>query len=146
MHCEYLLVNDCCNGQAVEAICKGLPQLDIVSSFALIVESIDSVNRSTFVVAAQDEEVFRVFYLVGKEQADRLKRLFASIHIISKEEVVGLRGETAVFEQTEEIIVLAVNVSTYLEEKYKVSIGLSAVTATMTPSESTYLDWRFKFK
>lgn len=67
MHCEDLLVDDCRNGQAVEAICKGLPQLDVISSLALVVETIDSVDRSAFMVATQDEEVLGIFDLVGEQ-------------------------------------------------------------------------------
>jgi hypothetical protein len=65
VHCENLLVNDCCNRQAVEAISERLPQLDVVPSLAFVVEAIDAVDRGAFVVAAQDEEVFRIFDLVG---------------------------------------------------------------------------------
>lgn len=44
MHGEDLLINDGSDWQAIEAICEGFPQLDIVSSLALIVEAIDSVD------------------------------------------------------------------------------------------------------
>jgi hypothetical protein len=44
VHSEYLLVNDSCDGQAVEAICEGFPQFDIVPPLALIVEAIDAVD------------------------------------------------------------------------------------------------------
>jgi len=65
VHCENLLVNDCCDRQAVEAISERLPQLDVVPSLAFVVEAIDTVDGGAFVVAAQDEEVFRIFDLVG---------------------------------------------------------------------------------
>jgi hypothetical protein len=65
VHCENLLIDDCCNGQAVEAVRESLPKLDVIPSFAFIVESIDAVDGSAFVVAAQDEEIFGVFDLVG---------------------------------------------------------------------------------
>lgn len=83
MHSEDLLVNDCCNRQAVEAVCKGLPKLDVVSSLTLIIEAIDAADRGTFVVAAQDEEVFWVFDLIGKKKAYSLQRLLASVNIVS---------------------------------------------------------------
>lgn len=65
-------------------------------------------------VSTQDEEIFWVFDLVGKEEADGLERLLSTIDVISKEKVVGLWGESAVLEKAEEIIVLAVNVTTNL--------------------------------
>lgn len=64
MHCEDLLVDDCSNGQAVEAVRESLPEFDVVPSLALIVEAVDSVDGSALVVTAQNEEVFRVFDLV----------------------------------------------------------------------------------
>ena len=111
MHGENLLVNDGSNRQAVEAIRKGLPQLDVVPSLALIVETVDAVDRGALVVAAQNEEVLRVLDLVCEEQANGLERLFATINIIAKEKVVGLRGEATVLEEAQQIVVLSVNVT-----------------------------------
>lgn len=67
VHGENLLVDDCCDGQAVETIRERLPKLDVIPPLALIVEAVDAVDGGAFVVAAQDEEVFGVFNLVGKE-------------------------------------------------------------------------------
>ena len=39
MHAENLLVDDGCDGEAVETVDEGLPELDVVSPFALVVES-----------------------------------------------------------------------------------------------------------
>ena len=64
MHREDLLVNDCGNGQAVEAIGEGFPELDVVSALALIIKSVDAVDRCTFVISSEDEEVLWVFDLV----------------------------------------------------------------------------------
>jgi len=119
VHGEDLLVNDGSDGQAVEAVGEGLPQLDVVSSLALIVETVDAVDRGTLVVAAEDEEVLGVLDLVGKKQADGLERLLATIDVITKEEVVGLGRETTVLEQTEEIVVLAVDITTDLDRSLK---------------------------
>jgi hypothetical protein len=65
VHCEDFLIDDCCNGQAVEAISERLPQLDIVPPLALVVEAVDTVDGGAFVIAAQDEEIFGIFDLVG---------------------------------------------------------------------------------
>ena len=64
MHGEDLLIDDSCDGKAVEAVCEGLPQLNVVSSFALIVEAVDTVDGGTLVVSTQNEEVLRVFDLI----------------------------------------------------------------------------------
>jgi hypothetical protein len=102
VHGEDLLVNDGGNGQAVEAVGEGLPQLNVVSSLALIVETVDAVDRGTLVVTAEDEEVLGVLDLVGEKQADGLERLLATVDVVTEEEVVGLRRETTVLEQTQE--------------------------------------------
>ena len=52
MHCEDLLINYGSNGEAVEAIRKSLPQLNVISPLALIIKPIYAVDGSTFVVAA----------------------------------------------------------------------------------------------
>ena len=83
VHGEDLLVDDGGNGQAVEAVGKGLPQLDVVSSFALIVEAVDAVDGGALVVAAENEEVLGVLDLVCKQKAYRLERLFATVDVVA---------------------------------------------------------------
>ncbi len=85
MHGEDLLIDDCGDGQAVETISKCLPQLDVVSSFAFIVEAIDTIDRGTFVIPSQDEEILGIFDLVCKEQTDGLQGLFTTIHVVAEE-------------------------------------------------------------
>ena len=119
MHGEDLLVNDGGNWQAVEAIREGLPQLDIVPSLALVVETVDAVDGRALMVATQDEEVLGILDLVREEQADGFQRLFASINVISEEEVVCFWWETAVLEQAEEVVVLAVYVTANLQTVLK---------------------------
>lgn len=114
MHGEDFLVDNGCNWQAIEAIRKCLPQLDVVAPLALIVEAIDAVDGRALVVAAQDEKVLRVLDLVCEEQADGLEGLLATIDVIAEEEVIGLWGETAVLEQAQQIVVLSVDVTANL--------------------------------
>lgn len=111
MHCKDLLVNDRCNRQAVEAIRKSLPELDVVASLALIVEAINTVDRRALVIAAKNEEILWILDLVRKEQADGLEGLLAAVHVIAKEEVVRLWWESTVLEQSQKIVVLSVNVA-----------------------------------
>lgn len=46
MHCEYFFIDNGCNWQAVEAVCKGFPQLDIVPSLAYEMILLVPVGRS----------------------------------------------------------------------------------------------------
>ena len=114
MHREYLLINDCRNWQTVEAIGESFPKLDIVAPLAFVVETIYTVDRSTFVVASQDKKVFGILDLVCQKEADGLKGLLPSVHVIAEEQVVRLRRKSPIFKETEKIVILAMNVTTYL--------------------------------
>ena len=114
MHGENLLVDDSGDRQAVEAIRKSLPKLYVVTTLALIVEAIDTVDGGAFVVTSQDEEVLGVLDLVCQQEADSLERLLASIDVITEEEVVGLGGKASIFEKTQQIVVLTVDITTDL--------------------------------
>ena len=62
-------------------------------------------------VSAQDEEVLRVLDLVCQQQTDRLQRLLSSINVVTEEEVVGFGREPAVFEKSQKIVILPMNVT-----------------------------------
>ena len=115
VHGEDLLIDDSGDGQAVEAVGECLPQLDVVSALALVVETVDTVDGSTLVVAAEDKEVLGVLDLVCEEQADSLQRLLATIDVVTEEEVVGLGGKAAIFEEPQQVVVLAVDISADLK-------------------------------
>jgi hypothetical protein len=71
------------------------------------------------VVAAEDEKVLWVLDLVGEEKADGLKRLLATVDVVTKEEVVGFGREPAIFEEPEKIIVLSVDIAANLDGSLK---------------------------
>ena len=62
-------------------------------------------------VASQQEEVLGVFDLVREQQADRLERLLAAVHIVAEEEVVRLWREASVLKEAKQVKVLAVQVA-----------------------------------
>lgn len=67
MHRKDLFVDDCSDWQAVEAIGKCLPQLDVVTALAFVVETVDTIDGSTLVVTSEDKEVFGILDLVGEQ-------------------------------------------------------------------------------
>ena len=99
MHSEYFLVNDSCDWQAVEAICECLPKFDIVPPLALVVEAVNAVDRSAFVVTSKNEEILRVFDFVRQKEANGFQRLFASVDVVTKEQVIRLRWKPTVLEE-----------------------------------------------
>lgn len=111
VHGEDLLIDDSRNGEAVEAIRESLPQLNVVPPLALIVETIDTVDGRTLVVTTENEEVLGVFDLVSQKEADGFKRLLATVNVVTEEQVVGLGREATVFEKTQKIVVLAVDIT-----------------------------------
>lgn len=62
-------------------------------------------------VAPEQEEVLGVFDLVRQQQADGLQRLLPSVHIVAQEQVVGLWGEAAILEESQQVCVLSVDVT-----------------------------------
>ena len=65
VHAKDLFVDDGSKGQDIENILEALPHLDVIPSFALVVEAIDAIDGCALVVAAKQEEIFRVLYLVS---------------------------------------------------------------------------------
>lgn len=114
MHSENLLINNSGNGKAVETIGESFPQLNIVAALALIVETVDAVDGGTLVVTSQDEKVLRVLDFVGEQKADCLERLLASVYVVTQEEVIGLGRKTTVLEESEQVIILTMNIATNL--------------------------------
>ena len=53
MHAEDLLINDGSDRETVETVSESFPQLDVVSSLALIVEPVNSVDGSALVVTSK---------------------------------------------------------------------------------------------
>lgn len=50
MHREDFFVDDCCDWQAVEAISKSLPQLDVEAPLAFIIKAINAIDTCTLVI------------------------------------------------------------------------------------------------
>lgn len=100
VHGEDLLINDSRDRQTVEAVRKCLPQFDVITTLALVIETVDTVDGSALMVSTQDEEVLGVFDLVCQQKANGLERLLATVHVVTKEQVVCFRGKATVFEET----------------------------------------------
>lgn len=83
MHCEDLFIDDSRDWQAVEAVCERLPQLDVVSSLALVVETIDTVDGGALVVTTENEKVLGILDLVCEEKTDGFQRLLTTVNIIA---------------------------------------------------------------
>jgi len=63
------------------------------------------------VISTKNEEVFRIFDFVGKEQTDSFQGLFSSIDVIAQEQVIGFWREATVLKKSEEVVILTMNVT-----------------------------------
>lgn len=62
-------------------------------------------------IAAQQEEILRIFDFVGEQEADGLQWLLSTIYVISEEQVVRLGREASVLEQSQQVVILAVDIT-----------------------------------
>ena len=62
-------------------------------------------------IASQKKKVLGILYLISEQEANRLDTLLPPIHIISQEKVVGCGWESAVFEHSKKVTVLAMDVA-----------------------------------
>jgi hypothetical protein len=72
-----------------------LPKFSIKITF--VIKSVNSIYRRALMVSSEKEEVFGVLYFVCEEQAYALDRLFSTINIISKKEIVCIARKSSVF-------------------------------------------------
>lgn len=62
-------------------------------------------------VSSQDEKVFRVLDFIRQQQADSFKGLLASVDIVTEEEIIGFGGETTVLKETQQVVILSMDVT-----------------------------------
>mmetsp|Transcript_14683 Transcript_14683/g.32425 ORF Transcript_14683/g.32425 Transcript_14683/m.32425 type:complete len:340 (-) Transcript_14683:469-1488(-) len=78
-----LVVDDGGAGQTVKDVAELLPHFDGVATATLVVETVDAANTGALVVSAQQEEILRIFHLVGEEKVGHLQRLFPAVHVVA---------------------------------------------------------------
>jgi len=111
VYAKDLFVDDSGEGEEVEDLLEALPNLNVEPPLALVVEAVDAVDRGALVVAAQQEEVFRVLDLVREQQAHALQPVLPAVHVVAEKEVVCLRREAAVLKEAQQVVVLPVDVA-----------------------------------
>ena len=76
-------------------------------------------------VPTQDEEILWILDLVRQKQANGFKRLFASVNVVPKEEVVRFGWKSSVLKEAEKVVILAMDITTDLQQaKHHLSIEL----------------------
>mmetsp|Transcript_47027 Transcript_47027/g.132279 ORF Transcript_47027/g.132279 Transcript_47027/m.132279 type:complete len:268 (-) Transcript_47027:27-830(-) len=115
VHANDLLVDEAADWQAIEHVAELLPELDIVSSLTLVVESVYPCDGGALVVSTELEEVVGELYLVAEHERDGFQTLLATVNVVPQEDVAAIGWEASVLEDTEEVVVLAVHISTDLQ-------------------------------
>jgi len=147
MHAHDLLVNDSTNGHAVEHVAELLPHLDVVASLALIIETVDSSDRSTLMITSQLEEILRKLDLVSHQQSNGFKTLLATIDIITQEDVVALRWKAPILKESQQIMILTMDVTTDLNRSRQLQQGaLLQKDLTSLRAKSFHLPFRHLYK
>lgn len=85
MNTEDLFIDHSGYGKAVEAVGESLPELSVVTALAFIVETINTIDRSTFVITTKKEKVLGELNLISKKKTNSFKRLLSTINIVAKE-------------------------------------------------------------
>ena len=86
MHTQYSIINNSTYRQNVKNGTKLSPQLDAVSSFALVIKAVHPVNGLALVISSKQKEVGRVLNFVRHQQANSFNTLFASIDVVTDKE------------------------------------------------------------
>ena len=85
MHTQDLIIDESGDGHAVKDVLELFPDADGVAAFALVVETVDSIDLAALVISSQQEEVLLELDFVGQEENDCLKRVLSSIDVVTKE-------------------------------------------------------------
>ena len=85
MHTQDLIIDESGDGHAVKDVLELFPDADGVAAFALVVETVDSIDLAALVISSQQEEVLLELDFVGQEENDCLKRVLSSIDVVAKE-------------------------------------------------------------
>jgi len=101
VHAKNFVIDEGCNGQAIEAVGEDFPELDSVAALTLIIKPVNSVDAGTLVVSSEKEEVLGEFNFVRKQQTHSLKRLLATVDVVAHEKVVCVWREAAIFEKSQ---------------------------------------------
>lgn len=142
VNAEELLVHDSGERKGAEGLHAGLVHDLGVLVLALELEGEVISQVTTLVVSSQQPEGLGVVNLQTPQVEDTLYTEVATVDVITEEQVSGLSRVTANFEQLHEIVVLAVDVTTYGDggvHLEKVWLGAQELCTLMNDPESLLL-------
>ena len=111
MHAQNFVVNQCSDRQHIESTHKFFPKRDGIPLLALFVKPIDLCDILAFVIPPKQKYVLWIFNFVREQKANALDRLFATIDVVSQEEVVRVGRVPCQVKKPEKVFVLSVDIA-----------------------------------
>ena len=85
MDTKYLIVYKSRHWKAVETLDELFPKFQRIPPFTFIIESIYSVDGTTFMITSEKKKIFRKLDFIGHHQTNDFEILLTSIYIVTKE-------------------------------------------------------------
>ena len=76
-------MDKCCDWEPIETKSELFPNLQIVFTFAFIIESIRAVNRAALMISSEQKESRGKLNFVGQQKTDRFNALLSPINIVT---------------------------------------------------------------
>ena len=99
VHTQNFVVQKSGDWKTIEAVCEYFPEFYVISLFAFVVKTVDSVNTRTLMISSGHKKVLGELYLIRQKQTHRLQALLSSVDIVSQKQIVRLRRVPAVLEE-----------------------------------------------
>ena len=113
MDAEHLALDNGSNPEIIEDFGAVFPRVGIaILSDGLIVEAVDSGDLPSLVVASEEGDMSWVLHLEAEEQLESFDGIETSIDKITHEDVSGVWNFTAFVEQFQQIVELAMDITT----------------------------------
>jgi len=109
---ENLIFDQGSQRKIVEQVSKHLPDIrSAIFSKALVIETINLSNLSTFVISSQNSDSIFVSAFEGNQKRHSLDRIVPTINIITHEKIIGVRAFASNSKEFDEIVELSVKIS-----------------------------------
>eukprot|EP00567_Pseudictyota_dubia_P007413 CAMPEP_0197436974 /NCGR_PEP_ID=MMETSP1175-20131217/4295_1 /TAXON_ID=1003142 /ORGANISM="Triceratium dubium, Strain CCMP147" /LENGTH=357 /DNA_ID=CAMNT_0042966381 /DNA_START=566 /DNA_END=1640 /DNA_ORIENTATION=- len=111
---EDLILDDGAETEVVEYLCAIPPHIDApVLAQALVVEAVDLRDLTALVISTDERDAIRVTHLESEKQKEGFHGVVAPVDEVAKEEVILVWALAPDFKQLDEVVELAVDVTTY---------------------------------
>ena len=115
MHTKDFVIDQRRDWQVVEQVNKLFPKFHVVTTFALVPETVDFRYVLALMVTTKHINHVWVLDFVAEKEADGLDALFTPVHIVTQEEISSIRRAPCVVKETQKVEVLPVNICAHCQ-------------------------------